>query len=198
MCKMTELRRVADPKDGEFRIGIEYDSRKSVITMLYAKCKNCGRGCDWFIRASLIQKKACWEIRRYNGSHTCSMGTISQDHSKLDSDIVAEAMKPLVREMPSGPSVCQPAQAVVGERAQVTTYAPMPKQTTNQVGHPSSYNHTMMHDTVIYKGTQDKLIPNCNCRSDQNSGVVVDTSRGHTPSTYPRRGWYPADRRCDT
>ncbi|RYR66281.1 hypothetical protein Ahy_A03g012260 [Arachis hypogaea] len=36
-----------------------------------------------------------------NGRHTCTMGTISQDHSKLDSDIVAEAIRPLVETDPS-------------------------------------------------------------------------------------------------
>ncbi|RYR41235.1 hypothetical protein Ahy_A08g037634 [Arachis hypogaea] len=62
----------------EFRIGIEYSSRKSVVTAIgsytisrgvdynvykfephtfYAKCKMYGRGCDWLIRASLIWKK---------------------------------------------------------------------------------------------------------------------------------------------
>ncbi|RYQ96622.1 hypothetical protein Ahy_B08g092445 [Arachis hypogaea] len=59
------------------------------------------RGCDWLIRASLIRKKGCWEIRRYNGRHTCTIGTISQDHSKLDSDTVAEAIRPLVETDPS-------------------------------------------------------------------------------------------------
>ncbi|RYR13861.1 hypothetical protein Ahy_B04g070627 isoform D [Arachis hypogaea] len=113
---------VADPEDGEFRIGIEYCSRKSVVAAIrsytisrgvdynvyesepltfYAKCKTYGRGCNWLIRASLIQKKSCWEIRRYNGRHTCTMGTILQDHSKLDSDTVAEAIRPLVESDPS-------------------------------------------------------------------------------------------------
>ncbi|XP_057739780.1 uncharacterized protein LOC130956830 [Arachis stenosperma] len=113
---------VADPEDGEFRIGMEYSSRKSVVTTIrsytisrgvdynvyesepltfYAKCKLYGRGCDWLIRASLIRKKGCWEIRRYNGRHTCTMGTISLDHSKLDSDTVAEAIRPLVESDPS-------------------------------------------------------------------------------------------------
>ncbi|RYR64651.1 hypothetical protein Ahy_A03g010717 [Arachis hypogaea] len=66
---------VADPEDGEFRIGMEYSSSKSVIAAIrsytisrgvnyivyefelqtfYAKCKNYGRGCNWLIRASLI------------------------------------------------------------------------------------------------------------------------------------------------
>nr|XP_025678923.1 uncharacterized protein LOC112778856 [Arachis hypogaea] len=108
---------VADAEDGEFRIGMEYSSRKSFVAAIrsftiargvdyevyesepqtfYAKCKMYGRGCDWLIRASLIRKKGCWEIRRYNGRHTCTIGTISQDHSKLDSDTVADAIRPLV------------------------------------------------------------------------------------------------------
>nr|XP_025607232.1 uncharacterized protein LOC112698021 [Arachis hypogaea] len=114
--------RVADPEDGEFRIGVEYSSRKSVVAAIrsytiargvdydvyesepqtfYAKCKMYGRGCDWLIQASLIRKKGCWEIRRYNGRHTCTTGVISQDHSKLDSDTVAETIRPLVEIDPS-------------------------------------------------------------------------------------------------
>ncbi|RYQ94264.1 hypothetical protein Ahy_B08g089153 [Arachis hypogaea] len=71
---------VPDPKDGEFRIGMKYSSRKSVVTTIrsytifigvdynvyelkpqtfYTKCKTYGRGCDWLIRASLIRKKGC-------------------------------------------------------------------------------------------------------------------------------------------
>ncbi|RYR39379.1 hypothetical protein Ahy_A09g044892 [Arachis hypogaea] len=61
---------VVDSKYGEFRIGMEYASRKSVIAVIqsytisrgvdyvvyesepqtfYAKCKTYGRGCDWLI-----------------------------------------------------------------------------------------------------------------------------------------------------
>ncbi|XP_072076836.1 uncharacterized protein [Arachis hypogaea] len=48
-----------------------------------------------------MSRKFCWEIRRYNGSHTCTRATISQDHSKLDSNTIAEAIKPLVKADPS-------------------------------------------------------------------------------------------------
>ncbi|XP_015955693.1 uncharacterized protein LOC107480089 [Arachis duranensis] len=109
-------------EDGEFSVGIEFGSRESVISTIksytisrgvdytvyefepqtfYAKFKGYGAGCDCLIRASLIRKKACWEIRRYNGKHTCTMGTISQDHVKLDSDIIADAIRPLVEADPS-------------------------------------------------------------------------------------------------
>ncbi|RYR33357.1 hypothetical protein Ahy_A10g047942 [Arachis hypogaea] len=53
---------VANPEDGEFRIGMEYIGRRSNVyesepLTFYAKCKTYGRGCDWLIRAILIRKK---------------------------------------------------------------------------------------------------------------------------------------------
>ncbi|RYR39386.1 hypothetical protein Ahy_A09g044902 [Arachis hypogaea] len=73
--------------NGEFVIGMEFSFRKSVITTIknytirrgvnywvcefelatfYAKCVYYETSYDWFIRASLIKKKFCWVIRRYN------------------------------------------------------------------------------------------------------------------------------------
>ncbi|RYR02375.1 hypothetical protein Ahy_B06g081172 [Arachis hypogaea] len=108
--------------DGEFAIGMEFSSREVVMMAVkdytirrgvdyrvyelepltfYAKCTQYGSGCDWLIRVSMISRKYCWVIRRYNGSHTCTRATISQDHSKLDSNTIAEAIKPLVEADPS-------------------------------------------------------------------------------------------------
>ncbi|XP_016173718.2 uncharacterized protein LOC107616250 [Arachis ipaensis] len=108
--------------DGEFTVGMEFSSREAVIkamkdytirrgvdyrvyesepTTFYAKCTQYGAGCDWLIRVTKMSRKFCWEIRRYNGSHTCTRATISQDHAKLDSNTVAEAIKPLVEVDPS-------------------------------------------------------------------------------------------------
>ncbi|XP_072071621.1 uncharacterized protein [Arachis hypogaea] len=108
--------------DGEFAISMEFSSREAVIKAVkeytirrsvdyrvhesepltfYAKCTQYGSGCDLVIRVSLISRKYCWVIRRYNGSHTCTRATISQDHSKLDSITIAELIKPLVEADPS-------------------------------------------------------------------------------------------------
>ncbi|XP_072082112.1 uncharacterized protein [Arachis hypogaea] len=108
--------------DGEFTVGMEFSSKEAVIkamkdytihigvnyrvhesepTTFYAKCTQYGAGCDWLIRVSKMSRKFCWEIRRYNGSYTCTRTTISQEHSKLDSNIVAEAIKLLVEVDPS-------------------------------------------------------------------------------------------------
>ncbi|XP_015965315.1 uncharacterized protein LOC107489046 [Arachis duranensis] len=107
--------------DGEFAMKMEFNSREVVIKAMkdytlrrsvdyrvyesehltfYAKCTQYGSGCDWLIKVSMISRKYCWVIRRYNGSHTCTRVTISQDHSKLDSNIIAETIKSLVEADP--------------------------------------------------------------------------------------------------
>ncbi|RYR25541.1 hypothetical protein Ahy_B02g059341 [Arachis hypogaea] len=103
--------------DGEFAVGMEFSSREAVIRAMkeYAIRRSVDyrvyesepltfyvkEGCDWLIRVSMISRKYCWVIRRYNGSHTCTRAIISQDHSKLDSNTIAEAIKPLVEADPS-------------------------------------------------------------------------------------------------
>ncbi|RYR61484.1 hypothetical protein Ahy_A04g018662 [Arachis hypogaea] len=107
--------------DGVFVVGMEFNSREAVIvavkeytiqrgvdyrvyesepTIFYAKCVHYGN-CDWFIRVSLIKRQYYWVIRRYNGSHTCIRSTISQDHAKLNSGTIVEAIKSLVEANPS-------------------------------------------------------------------------------------------------
>ncbi|RYR08119.1 hypothetical protein Ahy_B05g075669 isoform B [Arachis hypogaea] len=113
---------VVAANDGEFSIRMEFSSKESVISAiknytisrgvaytmyafqpmtLYAKCKRHDKGCDWLIRASLNRKKGYWEIRSYNGRHTCTTGTISQNHFKLDSNMIVDAIRPLVEVNPS-------------------------------------------------------------------------------------------------
>ncbi|RYR10730.1 hypothetical protein Ahy_B05g079206 [Arachis hypogaea] len=108
--------------DGEFAVGMEFSSREAVIKAMkeytirrsvdyqvyelepltfYAKCTQYGSGCDWLVSVSMISRKHCWVIRRYNGSHTCTRATISQDHSKLDLVTITEVIKPLVEADPS-------------------------------------------------------------------------------------------------
>ncbi|RYR22090.1 hypothetical protein Ahy_B03g067380 [Arachis hypogaea] len=102
--------------DGEFAVGMEFSSRESVIKAMkeysirrsvdywvyesepltfYAKCTQYGLGVIG------LSRKHCWVVLRYNGSHTCTRSTISQDHSKLDSNTIAEPIKPLVEADPS-------------------------------------------------------------------------------------------------
>ncbi|XP_025673585.1 uncharacterized protein [Arachis hypogaea] len=83
-------------KDYTICRGVDYQVYESEPTTFYAKCTQYDVGCDWLIKVSNMCKKYYWEIRRYNGSHTCTRATISQDHLKLDSNTIAEAIKALV------------------------------------------------------------------------------------------------------
>ncbi|RYR55096.1 uncharacterized protein [Arachis hypogaea] len=87
-------------KDYIIRRGVDYQVYESEPTTFYAKCTQYSAGYDWLIRVSKMCKKYCWEIRRYNGNHTCTRATISHDHSKLGSNTIAEAIKPLVEVDP--------------------------------------------------------------------------------------------------
>nr|XP_025631357.1 uncharacterized protein LOC112726250 [Arachis hypogaea] len=87
-------------KEYTLRRSVDYHVYESEPLIFYTKCTQYGSGCDWLIRVSMISRKYCWVIKRYNGSHTCTRATISQDHSKLDSNTIAETIKPLVEADP--------------------------------------------------------------------------------------------------
>ncbi|RYR04595.1 hypothetical protein Ahy_B06g084369 [Arachis hypogaea] len=139
-------------EDEEFSIGINLvlESRLSLqskailsleklITLCMSRsCKHSSQNARVWYRI-LTQKKGCWEIRRYNdkhtctmwttnskhiisnitnssvfqtynqksvsirkynGKYTCTMGMILQDHTKLDSDTIADAIRLLVEADP--------------------------------------------------------------------------------------------------
>ncbi|RYR75621.1 hypothetical protein Ahy_A01g000184 [Arachis hypogaea] len=72
-------------KDYTIRRGVDYRMYESESLTFIAKCTQYGSGCDGLIRVSMIIRKA----------------TISQDHSKLDSNIIAEVIKPRSSITPS-------------------------------------------------------------------------------------------------
>ncbi|RYQ86929.1 hypothetical protein Ahy_B10g106535 [Arachis hypogaea] len=72
--------------------GVDSTIYESKSQTFYAKYKMYDRGCDW---------KGCWVIWRDNGRHRCTIGTISYDRSKLDSDTIVDAIRPLVKTNPS-------------------------------------------------------------------------------------------------
>ncbi|XP_057724710.1 uncharacterized protein LOC130940554 [Arachis stenosperma] len=80
---------------------VDYKVHESEPATFYCKCKYFGSGCKWLVRVSFIKNKDVWEIRRYNGPHTCNSEMVSQDHTKLDSDMIAQHIGPMVRDDPS-------------------------------------------------------------------------------------------------
>ncbi|RYR08683.1 hypothetical protein Ahy_B05g076492 [Arachis hypogaea] len=81
--------------DDEFAVGMEFNSKNAVVTTMK----------DYTIHRSVDyrhdpQEVPCWVIRRCNDSHIYTKATISQDYSKLNSNTIAEVIKPLVEADP--------------------------------------------------------------------------------------------------
>ena len=43
------------------------------------------------------RKKELWEIRKYNGPHTCVSASLSQDHPQLDTNVICVTIFPMVQ-----------------------------------------------------------------------------------------------------
>ncbi|RYQ97211.1 hypothetical protein Ahy_B08g093232 isoform C [Arachis hypogaea] len=71
---------------------VEFDYRRYV-----GKCSEFGNGCTWLVRLSLRQRKGIWEVKRYNGPHTCLATSISSDHRSLDYHVISAFIMPMVR-----------------------------------------------------------------------------------------------------
>ncbi|XP_072088144.1 uncharacterized protein [Arachis hypogaea] len=71
---------------------VESDYRRYV-----GKCSKFGNGCTWLIRQSLRQRKGIWEVKRYNGPHTCLASSMSSNHRSLDYHVISAFIMPTVR-----------------------------------------------------------------------------------------------------
>ncbi|XP_016168803.1 uncharacterized protein LOC107611381 [Arachis ipaensis] len=88
---------VLSVKDYSIRRGVQYRVIESDHLKYHGKCKEFGKGCSWLIRIALRQRKGTWEVRRYNGPHTCLATSISNDHRQLDYHVICARILPLVR-----------------------------------------------------------------------------------------------------
>ncbi|XP_016173450.1 uncharacterized protein LOC107615953 [Arachis ipaensis] len=75
---------VLSVKTYSIRRGVQYNVVESDYRRYVGKCSEYGNGCTWLIRLSLWQRKGIWEVKRYNGPHTCLATSISSDHRSLD------------------------------------------------------------------------------------------------------------------
>ncbi|RYQ90007.1 hypothetical protein Ahy_B09g096339 isoform A [Arachis hypogaea] len=77
--------------------GVQYKVVESDYRRYVGKYSEFGNGCTWLIRLSLRQRKGVWEVKRYNGPHTCLATSISSDHRSLDYHVIATFIMPMVR-----------------------------------------------------------------------------------------------------
>ncbi|XP_016172548.1 uncharacterized protein LOC107614937 [Arachis ipaensis] len=88
---------VLSVKDYSTRRGVEYKVMESDNLKYQRRCKEFGNGCTWLIRIVMRKRKSTWEVRRYNGPHTCMATLISSDHKQLDYHVICARIYPLVR-----------------------------------------------------------------------------------------------------
>ncbi|KAH1212818.1 hypothetical protein GmHk_14G040912 [Glycine max] len=65
---------------------VESKSNKYVVCCLN---KNAECPCPFYMRAILSKKTDTWKVTQRGGPHTCLNMTMTQDHEKLDSDLIA-------------------------------------------------------------------------------------------------------------
>ncbi|XP_057745471.1 uncharacterized protein LOC130963364 [Arachis stenosperma] len=87
---------VLSVKDYSICRGVEYRVLESDHLKYHGKCKEFGKGCSWLIRKLLRARKETWEVRRYNGPHTCLATSISTDHRQLDYHVICARIFSLV------------------------------------------------------------------------------------------------------
>ena len=64
-------------KNYSIRRSVEHKVLEFDQLTYYEKCKYFGNGCTWSICVTYRRKKERWEIRKYNGSHTCLSTSLS-------------------------------------------------------------------------------------------------------------------------
>ncbi|XP_057723338.1 uncharacterized protein LOC130939235 [Arachis stenosperma] len=84
-------------KTYSIRRGVQYKVVESDYRRYVGKCSEFGNGCTWLIQLSLRQRKGIWEVKRYNGPHTCLATSISSDHRSLDYHVISAFVMPMVR-----------------------------------------------------------------------------------------------------
>ncbi|RYR68567.1 hypothetical protein Ahy_A03g015054 isoform A [Arachis hypogaea] len=84
----------------EFQVGQQFQDKEQALLSVktyVGKCSEFGNGCTWLIRLSLRQRKGIWEVKRYNGPHTCLATSNSSDHRSLDYHVISTFIMPMVR-----------------------------------------------------------------------------------------------------
>ncbi|KAE8662837.1 Acyl-coenzyme A oxidase, peroxisomal [Hibiscus syriacus] len=106
--------------DGNLHIGMEFASKEEAMMAIKSYnirnsvqsrvdrsntekyvcyCVQRDNGCQWMVRVSKRKRKNnLWELTRYNGPHTYCATGINQDHPNLDSNIICQAIMPIVKQ----------------------------------------------------------------------------------------------------
>ncbi|MED6162270.1 hypothetical protein PIB30_068828 [Stylosanthes scabra] len=80
-------RALDDDPTTEFEFGQEFQNKEAVLMAVKTY--------------SINRAKEIWEVRRYNGLHSCMQTSVGQDHGQLDSKVIAQYIFAMVKADPT-------------------------------------------------------------------------------------------------
>ncbi|XP_025685656.1 uncharacterized protein [Arachis hypogaea] len=83
-------------KNYNIRRSAEYKVVESDQSRYVCQCKQFGDQCRWMVRVAKTRSSRFWEIRKYQGPHSCLASSMSQDHAQLDSNVICQHIFPMV------------------------------------------------------------------------------------------------------
>ncbi|RYR44560.1 hypothetical protein Ahy_A08g040881 [Arachis hypogaea] len=83
-------------KNYNIRRSAEYKVVESGQRRYVCRCKKFGDQCRWMVRVAKTKSFRFWEIRKYDGPHSCLASSMSQDHTQLDSNVICQHIFPMV------------------------------------------------------------------------------------------------------
>ncbi|RYR74532.1 hypothetical protein Ahy_A02g009267 isoform A [Arachis hypogaea] len=84
-------------KNYNIRRSAEFKVVESDHTRYVCRCKLFGDQCSWMVRVAKTRASRFWEVRKYQGLHTCLASSTSQDHAQLDSNVICQHIFPMVQ-----------------------------------------------------------------------------------------------------
>ena len=70
-------------------------SSKKLIVLRFKKVEECQ--CTWKLRAMVVKDTSFFTINKYKGPHTRVNACLNWDHQQLDSNLVADHIKTMIK-----------------------------------------------------------------------------------------------------
>ena len=79
-------------------VNLQYVVVASSKKLLELRCKKAEKcQCIWKLRAMLVKDTSFFAISKYKGSHTCVNPCLNRDHQQLDSNLVVDHIKAMIK-----------------------------------------------------------------------------------------------------
>ena len=70
-------------------------SSKKLLVLRCKKAEECQ--CTWKLRAMVVKNTSFFAINKYKGPHTCVNACLNRDHQQLDSNLVIDYIKAMIK-----------------------------------------------------------------------------------------------------